>query len=663
MGYHSKVPEQSQYTKGIPKKRIVIFTDLGWSIERVFRDMETYLTDYIFVYHNATAFATNKLVADVNECHICISSLYLYNDMMHIFKSPTLQQKLVFMAHGFSEIQTQTPYSTYPTYCAVSDVLIPFMPTPMYVTPNGVDDRLYTKTPHSGRLRSLGWCSSKRMKLKRFEWAYTIADNAGLSISIASNLTFEHLREWYRTVDLFLVTSGPEPHVETGPLPPFEAIASGVPVIGTAVGNFRHVPGPKFTTMDDAVAILKTFKAHPERLQALADEQYAYVMANFTYAAVKKQWITMLDAVAEKQRAKRERKNVIFQNDNNIRLTLLESHPFTETFVKRDDHEVIFRRIHSYLIQKQIIKGNIIDLGAWMGDNSLPWAKQTPATIYAIDPSPQNIQFIRDMCAINEISNIKTIQTPVSDKNERVTKNGHINHCSFVEGGDGATGMDAVSLDFLYDTKQIERVGFIHLDVEGFEERVVRGAERLLRECRPIVTFEQHLTIDDYMWIVNHLEEKRYDVYLIHEVLPGCRSDCRNILAFPRELCVNISEIHAQIGKPILLLLSKSSEELPRSPPRFSATLFGSYITKEYPKVGSIKDASSDAYLFAIHDKEFTKIVAIREDGTWIDGRYVMGLVNLSCPSTVSHAYALAQGIFIDRTLYNYKDTILSAES
>ena len=71
---------------------------------------------------------------------------------------------------------------------------------------------------------------------------------------------------WYKTIDVLLVTAGP--------LPPFEAILSGVLVIGTAVGNFQLLPGPKFSKIEEVAVLLKDLKKLPDRVKALAKEQY-----------------------------------------------------------------------------------------------------------------------------------------------------------------------------------------------------------------------------------------------------------------------------------------------------------------------------------------------------------------------------------------------------
>jgi FkbM family methyltransferase len=150
----------------------------------------------------------------------------------------------------------------------------------------------------------------------------------------------------------------------------------------------------------------------------------------------------------------------IFPNDDYVNILLLE-HPFTYNFKNRPEKEAIFRRINTFLIKNNYIKNNIIDLGAWIGDNSVPWAKNIHGIVYAIDPSSDNCKFINKMCELNNITNVKTIQTAISDKNEILTTHGDINHCSFIcnylDPGI-ATTVNAVSLNYLYEAGIIENI-------------------------------------------------------------------------------------------------------------------------------------------------------------------------------------------------------------
>lgn len=248
--------------------------------------------------------------------------------------------------------------------------------------------------------------------------------------------------------------------------------------------------------------------------------------------------------------------SIVFTNDNNVEISLI-NHVYSQTFKKRDDHEVMFRRINTFLMKRKIIKNNIIDLGAWIGDNSIPWAKNIDGIVYAIDPSPKNCEFVNKMCKLNNITNVKTMEHAISNISELLTTNENLHHCSFVYGNPGLNGNDkinAVSLDYLYETKQIDDIGYIHLDVEGMEHKILQGSNAIIQNFRPIISFEQHLEIDDYDIILSYLKNHKYVIFLIDEVLPGCRHDCRNSIAFPTETyCEELIEnINTYIGKNIL---------------------------------------------------------------------------------------------------------------
>jgi hypothetical protein len=147
------------------------------------------------------------------------------------------------------------------------------------------------------------------------------------------------------------------------------------------------------------------------------------------------------------------------------------------------------------------------------------------------------------------------IQTAVSNCCETLSTNDDMYHCTFAADESGRNKVVAVSLDHLFLINEITNIGYIHLDVEGMEYKVLLGSKKIIETYKPIITFEQHLEIDDYNLILNYLTELNYTVYLIDEVLPGCRPDCRNSIAFPAEIMNPkiVADIHAYIGKEILL--------------------------------------------------------------------------------------------------------------
>jgi FkbM family methyltransferase len=243
-------------------------------------------------------------------------------------------------------------------------------------------------------------------------------------------------------------------------------------------------------------------------------------------------------------------KYCIFKYDNDCKIILPEYDikykelNYSDIFSNRNEHEVIFRKINTILINNKIINGNIIDLGSWIGDNSIPWAKNISGIVYAIDPSQDNCNFIKKISEINEIENIVILKEVISDSINMVSTNDNLWHASFQLNENGLNKTKSTSLDQLYKDNVIKNIDYIHLDVEGMEKRVILGAENLINEYQPIITFEQHISWEDYIGLSNYLKNKNYKVYLINEILPGCMPDCRNFLATPERLNdINIYQI------------------------------------------------------------------------------------------------------------------------
>ena len=76
-------------------------------------------------------------------------------------------------------------------------------------------------------------------------------------------------------------------------------------------------------------------------------------------------------------------------------------------------------------------------------------------------------------------------------------------------------------------------IGLLHVDVERFELSVLKGAENLILRDNPVISFEQHISKEDFKAVSEYLKSFSYRIFMINEVLPGCALDCRNFLAFP----------------------------------------------------------------------------------------------------------------------------------
>ena len=180
-----------------------------------------------------------------------------------------------------------------------------------------------------------------------------------------------------------------------------------------------------------------------------------------------------------------------FANDNDVEISLPIEHQYTYEYISRPYSEKIFRQINTHLINCGYIKNNIIDLGAWIGDNTIPWAMNIAGTVYAIDPSEENCKFIQKLQEINRVQNVVRIQKVISNKNTVVSTNHFdLHHCEFVADDSMPNKIEAYSLDNLFEENIITDVGYIHLDVEGMEGLILEGSTKLIDEYRPIISFE-----------------------------------------------------------------------------------------------------------------------------------------------------------------------------
>jgi FkbM family methyltransferase len=177
---------------------------------------------------------------------------------------------------------------------------------------------------------------------------------------------------------------------------------------------------------------------------------------------------------------------------------------------------------------------SIIDIGCWIGDNSLVWSKILgDGKIFAIDPIPEALEFAAEVASINKIQNIEFLDAVCSDVSNMSLKSSgtqggtYFNETSSSEGKFKSTTIDEViALDF-HDT-----IDLFHVDVEGFENKVILGAENVIKSSRPLIIFEQHISSDDTSILVEFLKDLNYEIFMLNEVLPGCALDCRNFIAF-----------------------------------------------------------------------------------------------------------------------------------
>lgn len=206
------------------------------------------------------------------------------------------------------------------------------------------------------------------------------------------------------------------------------------------------------------------------------------------------------------------------------------------SYFHRPNAEALLRRVIHGLYADGYISADksIIDIGSWISDNSIIWGKQLNkgAFVFAIDPSPENQSYGQKVASLNNVSNIKFIEAVCTDNDgDKVDFDGDLGHTSFQkEPEDGR--IVATTLDAIITKAGGPSIGLLHVDVEGLELSVLKGASRIIENDMPIIAFEQHISQENVCEVTDFLRDFGYRIFMVNEVLPGCSLDCRNFLAF-----------------------------------------------------------------------------------------------------------------------------------
>lgn len=110
--------------------------------------------------------------------------------------------------------------------------------------------------------------------------------------------------------------------------------------------------------------------------------------------------------------------------------------------------------------------------------------------VISFEPDPTNLTALRRHVEINGLQNVTIVPAAVSDssghgKFRRDKHQGRLDPKGDIE-------VQIVHLDALWMGSTVPRPALIKVDVEGEELAVIRGARRVLAECRPVVLVAAH---------------------------------------------------------------------------------------------------------------------------------------------------------------------------
>lgn len=287
------------------KPRVLFFHEMSWCLGQIAYNVARELHYKYYIDFYDWRACDQRTYSVLNHYDLIVSTVPVG---LGTETSPGLKnydaRRLALVGHGLLELSwvnwaenTRQP-AAYGAVCKPAQrVLAAKAGQPVFLTRYGVEPQRFRRRLRDGSLKTIGWCGADNgFAVKRPEWAKEIAAKAGKELLFSgTGFDWREMESWYRNIDLLLVTSSSE----GGPTPPFEAIACGVPVVSTRIGNIQDVVGPKYDTIDEAVTIIQQLSKSAAEMRDLANAQYDDVITNWTYEVLAPEWATMIDHALE----------------------------------------------------------------------------------------------------------------------------------------------------------------------------------------------------------------------------------------------------------------------------------------------------------------------------------------------------------------------------
>jgi len=164
-----------------------------------------------------------------------------------------------------------------------------------------------------------------------------------------------------------------------------------------------------------------------------------------------------------------------------------------KSLLRRDGFEIPMTRMFSTLIRPDF---QILDVGANIGCTSLLFG-DLGQQVVAFEPLPRTFELLEKNITRSTKNNIRALPFALGDEDGEVEMYFLDENRSMAFILDRTSRDDRPSaviqvkrLDNLFPEIALDRLDFMKIDVEGYELRVLKGAEKIISKYRPIVQME-----------------------------------------------------------------------------------------------------------------------------------------------------------------------------
>lgn len=145
---------------------------------------------------------------------------------------------------------------------------------------------------------------------------------------------------------------------------------------------------------------------------------------------------------------------------------------------------------------------NIIDVGGFIGDSAIIFSKYTAKNVYTFEASPENFEIVKKTLELNKITNVIPVNMALGDKENDLLYVAGCGSCKTTTSlkCENAETINSTTLDNYVQKHNID-VGLIKVDIEGYEQKFLKGAENTIKTQKPALLISIYHSFDDYMHI------------------------------------------------------------------------------------------------------------------------------------------------------------------
>jgi FkbM family methyltransferase len=166
--------------------------------------------------------------------------------------------------------------------------------------------------------------------------------------------------------------------------------------------------------------------------------------------------------------------------------------PAFKNFLKDNPHEAGEVKFLESIAKEGI---HVIDIGANIGITTVAIAKRIRrrGMLYSFEPVPEYFKILKDNVSSNGLENVKVCELAVTDQAGRIYfYQKELSSGIVFDEGAKRFEVSTTTIDRFLSEEKIERIDLIHMDCEGSELLVLKGAKETLQKNKVKIFCEIH---------------------------------------------------------------------------------------------------------------------------------------------------------------------------